>query len=235
MILFCPQIPRQIQLVRRFSCKTQLKKKIIKNDSLHIISPELAERLNKLTDSQAQKIEAYYNSPEWKAKITKIEEKARDAEARGREIEAYYNSPEWKAKIAKIEEKARDVKARGKEIEAYYNSPEWKAKIAKIEENATRHAEAAAKHISFYYSSPEWKSKVTKIEENAARQAEAAAKKKIEIYYNSPEWEAKINDITAKSITITTDVLESLDLKNFNINMDGLPVPPKKKDRTSEK
>lgn len=59
--------------------------------------------------------------------------------------------------------------------------------------------------------------------------------KKIEIYYNSPEWEAKINDITAKSITITTDVLESLDLKNFNINMDGLPVPPKKKDRTSEK
>lgn len=56
-----------------------------------------------------------------------------------------------------------------------------------------------------------------------------SSRKKIEIYYNSPEWEAKINDITAKSITITTDVLESLDLKNFNINMDGLPVPPKRK------
>src|SRR5690606_17201145 len=90
----------------------------------------------------------YFNSPEWKDHIEKIEKNAA-------ETEAYYNSPEYKKKIANIEKKAA-------ELEAKYNSPEWKKKIADMEKKA---AELEAK-----YNSPEWKKKVKEMEEKAENQ-----------------------------------------------------------------
>ncbi|MBD1421187.1 M56 family metallopeptidase [Sphingobacterium chuzhouense] len=128
------------------------------------------ERANiKNIEVQAKKIEAYYNSPEWKNKIADIESQAK-------KTEEYFNSPEWKAKIAEIE-------ANANKIEAYYNSPEWKNKIADIETQA-------AKKTEEYFNSSEWKAKLADIEENA---------NKIEAYYNSPEWKNKIADIEAQA------------------------------------
>ncbi|WP_437919503.1 M56 family metallopeptidase [Sphingobacterium sp. LRF_L2] len=75
-------------------------------------------------ERQAKRIEAYYNSPEWKEHIATVEQNAQ-------RIENYYNSSEWKEHIAKIEQNA-------KRVEDYYNSPEWKKQIAKIEQNAKR-------------------------------------------------------------------------------------------------
>ncbi len=121
----------------------------------------------------------YFNSPEWKAQIAKIEKNAAD-------IEKYYNSPEWKKHIEEIEKNA-------KKIEDYYNSPEWKSQIEKIEKRAgeiekyydspefkksIENIERKAAEIEKYYNSPEWKEKIEKIEreaEKAAREAEKAA------------------------------------------------------------
>ena len=100
---------------------------------------------------QAKKIEAYYNSPEWKNKIADIETQA------AKKTEEYFNSSEWKAKLADIEENAN-------KIEAYYNSPEWKNKIADIEAQARKAGE--------YFNSPEWKAKIADIEANAKKMAE---------------------------------------------------------------
>ncbi|NLN33789.1 MAG: hypothetical protein GX159_09395 [Flavobacteriaceae bacterium] len=88
----------------------------------------------------------YFNSPEWKAQIEKIEKNAAD-------MDAYYNSPEWKKYIEEIEKNA-------KRVAEYYNSPEWKKYIEGIEANAKR--------IEDYYNSPEWKAQVEKIEKSAA-------------------------------------------------------------------
>lgn len=88
----------------------------------------------------------YFNSPEWKAQIEKIEKNAAD-------MDAYYNSPEWKKNIEEIEKNA-------KRVAEYYNSPEWKKYIEGIEANAKR--------IEDYYNSPEWKAQVEKIEKSAA-------------------------------------------------------------------
>ena len=110
-------------------------------------SPEWKDHIEKI-EKNAAETEAYFNSPEYKKKIA-------DMEKKGAELEAYYNSPEYKKKIANIEKKAA-------ELEAKYNSPEWKKKIADMEKKA---AELEAK-----YNSPEWKKKVKEMEEKAENQ-----------------------------------------------------------------
>ncbi|RZF60417.1 M56 family metallopeptidase [Sphingobacterium corticibacterium] len=131
--------------------------------------PRTEETYIKDVEAEAKKIEAYYNSPEWKNKIADIEKQAR-------KTEEYFTSSEWKAQIAEIE-------AEAKKIEAYYNSPAWKNKVAEIETQA-------AKKTEEYFNSSEWKSKLADIEENT---------KKIEAYYNSPEWKNKIADIETQA------------------------------------
>ena len=130
-------------------------------------SPEWKAKVAKI-EADAKKVEAYYNSPEWKEKIAKIEQDAR-------KVEVYYNSPEWKEKVKKIEADARKV-------EAHYNSPEWKEKVAKIEQDARK--------VEVYYNSPEWKEKVEKIEQDA---------RKIEAHYNSPEWKQKVEKMKTEA------------------------------------
>jgi len=126
-------------------------------------SPEWKEHIAKIEEN-AKKVGEYFNSPEWKGHIDKIE-------ANAKKVEEYYNSPEWKNQIAKIEENA-------KKVEEYYNSLEWKNQIAKIEANA--------KKVEEYYNSAEWKEQLAKIEADA---------RKIGEYYNSVEWKQKVAEI----------------------------------------
>jgi len=133
----------------------------------HYNSPEWKEKVADI-ETQAKRAGEYFNSPEWKAKIA-------DIEANARKIETYYNSPEWKEKVA-------DIEIQAKRAGEYFNSPEWKAKIADIEANARK--------IETYYNSPEWKEKVADIEIQAKRAGE---------YFNSPKWKAKIADIEANA------------------------------------
>jgi len=74
-------------------------------------------------------LEAYYNSPKWKAQVERIEKRAN-------ELAAYYNSPAFNEKIKRIEERAKEQEKRGREIESLYNSPAWKLKQAQIEQRA---------------------------------------------------------------------------------------------------
>src|SRR5690606_33330557 len=105
--------------------------------------PQTEETYIKDVEAEAKKIEAYYNSPEWKNKVAEIETQA------AKKTEEYFNSSEWKSKLADIEENT-------KKIEAYYNSPEWKNKIADIE--------TQAKKVGEYFNSTEWKEKIADIE-----------------------------------------------------------------------
>src|SRR5690606_29706172 len=84
---------------------------------------------------EAKKIEAHYNSPEWKEKVADIETQAKRAGE-------YFNSPEWKAKIA-------DIEAHGSKVRTDNNTPEWKEKVADIEIQAKRAGE--------YFNAPERK------------------------------------------------------------------------------
>ena len=86
---------------------------------------ELPDSLRKKVERQiylGDSLSAFYNSPEWKNKIAKIELNAK-------ELEKKFNSKEWKDQIAKIEFNA-------KEVEKKFNSKEWKDQMAKVEFNA---------------------------------------------------------------------------------------------------
>jgi bla regulator protein BlaR1 len=133
-------------------------------------SPEFKAKIAKI-EREGLEIEKKYNSPEFKAKIAKIEKE-------GLEIEKKYNSPEFKAKMAKIERE-------GLEIEKKYNSPEFKAKIAKIEREGLE--------IEKKYNSPEFKAKIAKIEREGLE---------IEKKYNSPEFKAKMAKIEREGLEI---------------------------------
>ena len=137
---------------------------------------ELPDSLRKKVERQiymGDSLSAYYNSPEWKSKMAKIELNAK-------ELEKKFNSKEWKDQIAKIEFNA-------KEVEKKFNSKEWKDQMAKIEFNA--------KDMEKKFNSKEWKDNMAKIEFNAKEIEKKFNspewKKKMEDYkklHDSPEY-----------------------------------------------
>ena len=92
----------------------------------------------------SKKVEEYYKSPEYLAKIS-------DAEKRAEEADARFNSPEFKRRIAEAEKRAAEADAR-------FNSPEFKKRIADAEKRA---AEAELK-----FNSPELKKRIEEARKN---------------------------------------------------------------------
>jgi len=126
-------------------------------------SPEWKAKMAKI-ELNSKEMEKKFNSPEWKEKMAKIE-------LNSKEMEKKFNSPEWKEKMAKIE-------LNSKEMEKKFNSPEWKEKMAKIQLNAEQ--------MEKKFNSPEWKEKMAKIQLNAEQ---------MEKKFNSPEWKEKMAKI----------------------------------------
>ncbi|RZL48607.1 MAG: peptidase M56, partial [Pedobacter sp.] len=140
------------------SLRKKVERQIYVGDSISAFynSPEWKNKIAKI-ELNAKELEKKFNSPEWKDKMAKVEFNAK-------ELEKKFNSPEWKDKMAKVEFNA-------KELEKKFNSPEWKDKMAKVEFNA--------KELEKKFNSPEWKDKMAKVEFNA---------KELEKKFNSPEW-----------------------------------------------
>jgi len=126
-------------------------------------SPEWKEKIEKIS-SNAKRVEEQFNTPEWKAQVKAMEEN-------GKKVSAYFESAEWKNKMSNIEKEASKA-------DEYFNSPEWKEQIKKIEENG--------KKIASYFESDEWKNQMSNIEKETA---------KVQEHFNSPEWKRQIKKI----------------------------------------
>ena len=173
---------------------------------------ELPDSLRKKVERQihmGDSLSAFYNSPEWKNKMAKIELNAKELEKKfnskewkdqiakiefnSKELEKKFNSKEWKDQMAKIEFNAKDM-------EKKFNSKEWKDNMAKVEFNAKElekkfnskewkdqmaKIEFNSKEMEKKFNSKEWKDNMAKIEFNA---------KEMEKKFNSPEWKKKMED-----------------------------------------
>lgn len=150
-----------------------------------------------LPDSIKTKIaamKAQFESPEWKAKMAKIEKNSL-------ELQKKFNSPEWKDQMAKIEKNSL-------EIQKKFNSPEWKEQMLKMQQNA----EAMTKK----FESKEWKDHMAKIQEQSLAIAKQFQSKEwkdqmakiqeeslaIQKQFNSPEWKTKMEEIQKNSLEI---------------------------------
>jgi bla regulator protein BlaR1 len=161
-------------------------------------------------DSVIAKQMAYFNSPEWKAKMLETQKYSA-------EIAKKFQSKEWKDQVAKIQLNAEEMskKFQSKEwkeqmakvqeqqavLAKKFESKEWKEQMAKVQEQQAV--------IAKKFESKEWKDQVAKIQQNAEEMSKKFNspewKKHVELLqknaedmnkkFNSPEWKQKMEDL----------------------------------------
>ncbi|MFC3197623.1 M56 family metallopeptidase [Parapedobacter deserti] len=122
-----PAVPDTARLPKKIGAEIKKLEKNAMELQKQLDAPEWKRHVAEV-ENQAAKLNAYFNSEEWKSKMDNIT--------------SYFESPEWKEQIAEMEKSAEG-------IERYFESPEWKAKVKKIEEGA--------KEIGKYFDSDKWK------------------------------------------------------------------------------